>query len=42
MKREAMRSYGRYLELYPHAEDKDKIQKKIDKLQMEISEKKKP
>jgi tetratricopeptide (TPR) repeat protein len=35
MKRDAIKSYTRYLELYPHAEDKEKIQKKIDKLSAE-------
>src|SRR5712675_1700048 len=29
MKRDAVKSYKRYLELYPHAEDKEKILKKI-------------
>ena len=41
MKRDAVRSYKRYLELYPHAEDKEKIGKKIEKLQRESSDKKK-
>lgn len=41
MKRDAIKSYTRYLELYPHAEDKEKIQKKIDKLSAELAEKKK-
>jgi tetratricopeptide (TPR) repeat protein len=40
MKRDAIKSYTRYLELYPHAEDKEKIQKKIEKLQAEIGKKK--
>ena len=40
MKRDAIRSYARYLELYPHAEDKDKIQKKIEKLRAEVEKKK--
>jgi tetratricopeptide (TPR) repeat protein len=40
MKRDAVKSYKRYLELYPHAEDKEKVQKKIDKLQAEIGKKK--
>lgn len=34
-KREALKSYTRYLELYPHAEDKEKIEKKIEKLRKE-------
>jgi len=41
MKRDAVKSYKRYLELYPHAEDKEKIQKKIEKLTAELGEKKK-
>jgi tetratricopeptide (TPR) repeat protein len=41
MKRDAIKSYTRYLELYPHAEDKEKITKKIEKLRGEIGEKKK-
>jgi len=41
MKRDAVKSYKRYLELYPHAEDKEKIQKKIEKLQAEVGAKKK-
>ena len=40
MKRDAVKSYKRYLELYPHAEDKEKIQKKIEKLQTEVGKKK--
>ena len=31
----------RYLDLYPHAEDKDKIQKKIDKLYKDVEKEKK-
>lgn len=41
MKRDAIKSYTRYLELYPHAEDKEKISKKIEKLRGEVQEKKK-
>jgi tetratricopeptide (TPR) repeat protein len=41
MKRDALKSYTRYLELYPHAEDKAKIEKKIEKLRAETGEKKK-
>jgi tetratricopeptide (TPR) repeat protein len=41
MKREAIKSYRRYLDLYPHAEDADKIQKKIDKLYKEVESRKK-
>lgn len=40
MKRDAVKSYKRYLELYPHAEDKEKIQKKIEKLQAEVQKRK--
>jgi len=36
LKKPALKSYQRYLDLYPHAEDKAKIQKKIDKLRSEI------
>jgi len=32
LKKQAIESYQRYLDLYPHAEDRDKIQKRIDKL----------
>ncbi len=41
MKRDAVRSYKRYLELYPHAEDRERIQKKIEKMSAEIGEKRK-
>src|SRR5215831_16388465 len=41
MKRDALKSYTRYLELYPHAEDKAKIEKKIEKLRHEVGLKKK-
>ncbi|MBS1842654.1 MAG: hypothetical protein JSS69_10620 [Acidobacteria bacterium] len=41
MKRDAIKSYTRYLELYPHAEDKEKLTKKIEKLRTEVEEKKK-
>src|SRR5256712_4869642 len=37
LKRDALKSYTRYLELYPRAEDKDKIEKKIEKLRSEVS-----
>ncbi|MGC1416390.1 MAG: tetratricopeptide repeat protein [Candidatus Acidiferrum sp.] len=36
LKRQAIKSYQRYLDLYPHAEDKEKIQKKIDKLYKDV------
>jgi tetratricopeptide (TPR) repeat protein len=38
-KSEALKSYRRYLDLYPHAEDAKRIQKKIDKLWSEIGKK---
>jgi len=41
LKKQAIKSYTRYLDLYPHAEDKDKIQKKIDKLYKEVEKEKK-
>jgi tetratricopeptide (TPR) repeat protein len=41
LKRDAIQSYTRYLDLYPHAEDKDKIEKKIEKLRSEVAKTKK-
>jgi tetratricopeptide (TPR) repeat protein len=41
MKKRAIQSYKRYLDLYPKAEDKDKIQKKIDKLYKDVEKEKK-
>jgi len=41
LKKQAIKSYTRYLELFPSAEDGDKIRKKIDKLWSELGEKKK-
>jgi tetratricopeptide (TPR) repeat protein len=41
LKKQAIASYSRYLDLYPHAEDGDKIRKKIDKLRKEVEKKKK-
>jgi tetratricopeptide (TPR) repeat protein len=41
LKRQAIASYSRYLDLYPHAEDGDKIRKKIDKLRSEVARNKK-
>jgi tetratricopeptide (TPR) repeat protein len=40
LKKQAIRSYQRYLDLFPHAEDKEKIQKKIEKLYKETAKKK--
>jgi tetratricopeptide (TPR) repeat protein len=36
LKKQAIKSYQRYLDLYPHAEDGDKVRKKIEKLHREI------
>lgn len=41
LKKQAIKSYRRYLDLYPHAEDKEKVQKKIDKLYKEVEKEKK-
>jgi tetratricopeptide (TPR) repeat protein len=41
LKKQAIASYSRYLDLYPHAEDGDKIRKKIDKLRSEVERNKK-
>jgi tetratricopeptide (TPR) repeat protein len=41
LKKQAIKSYKRYLDLYPHAEDKDKIQRKIDRLYSEVEKEKK-
>src|SRR5260221_4668798 len=41
LKKDAIKSYSRYLDLYPHAEDGDNIRKKIDKLRSEVERKKK-
>src|SRR5215467_11862000 len=41
LKRDALKSYTRYLELVPHADDKSKIEKKIEKLRLEIGKAKK-
>jgi tetratricopeptide (TPR) repeat protein len=40
LRKEAIKSYSRYLDLYPHAEDGDKIRKKIDKLRSQVERKK--
>jgi len=39
LKKQAIKSYSRYLELYPHAEDGDKVRKKIDKMRSEVDKK---
>jgi tetratricopeptide (TPR) repeat protein len=41
LKRDAIKSYTRYLDLFPKAEDKDKIDKKIEKLRAEVAKSKK-
>jgi tetratricopeptide (TPR) repeat protein len=41
LKRQAIKSYQRYLDLYPHAEDADKVRKRIDKLYKETEKEKK-
>ena len=39
-KKQAVKAYQRYLDLYPHAEDGDKVRKKIEKLHAEIDKEK--
>jgi tetratricopeptide (TPR) repeat protein len=41
LKKQAIKSFQRYLELYPHADDGDKIRKKIEKLYKEVEKEKK-
>lgn len=41
LRKKAIKSYQRYLDLYPHAEDGDKIKKKIEKLYKELEKEKK-
>jgi tetratricopeptide (TPR) repeat protein len=41
LKKQALKSFQRYLDLYPHAEDGDKVRKKIDKLYQEVEKAKK-
>jgi len=41
LKREALKSYTRYLDLFPRADDKAKIEKKIEKLRSELEKAKK-
>jgi tetratricopeptide (TPR) repeat protein len=36
LKKKAIKSFERYLDLYPHAEDGDKVRKRIDKLRKEV------
>jgi tetratricopeptide (TPR) repeat protein len=40
-KKQAIKSYQRYLDLYPHAEDTAKIKKKLEKLYKEVGKEKK-
>jgi tetratricopeptide (TPR) repeat protein len=39
-KKPAVKAYQRYLDLYPHAEDAEKIRKKIERLHQEIDKEK--
>ncbi len=41
LRKQAIKSYQRYLDLYPHAEDGDKVRKKIDKLYKNVEKEKK-
>ncbi len=41
LKKQAIKSYQRYLDLVPRADDADKIRKKIEKLQKEVEKNKK-
>jgi tetratricopeptide (TPR) repeat protein len=41
LKKQAIKSYQRYLDLYPHAEDGAKIKKKLEKLWKEVEKEKK-
>ena len=41
LKKQAIKSYRRYLDLYPHAEDGEKIKKKLEKLWKEVEKEKK-
>jgi tetratricopeptide (TPR) repeat protein len=41
LKRDALKSYIRYLNLFPHAEDKVKVEKRIEKLRFEVEKSKK-
>jgi tetratricopeptide (TPR) repeat protein len=40
LKKQAIKSYQRYLDLYPHAEDGRKVRKKIEKLYKEVEKEK--
>lgn len=41
LKKQAIKSYVRYLDLYPHAEDTAKIKKKLERLYKEVDKEKK-
>jgi tetratricopeptide (TPR) repeat protein len=41
LKKQAIRSYRRYLDLVPHADDAQKVRNKIEKLQKEVEKEKK-
>lgn len=41
LKKQAIKSYQRYMDLYPHAEDGAKIKKKLEKLYKEVAKEKK-
>ena len=41
LKKQAIKSYQRYLDLYPRAEDGEKIKKKLEKLYKEVEKEKK-
>ena len=41
LKKQAIKSFQRYLDLYPHAEDGAKIKKKLEKLYKEVEKEKK-
>src|SRR5467141_3498328 len=41
LKKQAIKSYQRYLDLYPHAENADRVRKRIDKLYKEVEKEKK-
>lgn len=41
LKKPAIKSYRRYLDMVPHADDADKIRKKIEKLEKEVEKSKK-
>ena len=39
LKKQAIKSFSRYLELFPHAEDGEKVRKKVEKLRSEVEKK---